>query len=182
MSHRQQTRGGVPTVEGVKMGSDSISFFIKNTDVSIVNGLRRVVLAETPTMAIDLVEVDENTSALNDEFLAHRLGLIPLISTNVSQYKYPAECDCQNVRCERCSVEFRLNVVATKPEATLVTSQDLIVVGDLSVKPIYPEERLDPGGILIAKLQKNQELRLRAIAKKGVGKEHAKWSPACAVC
>lgn len=161
--------------------ADGMQLILKNTDISVVNGLRRAILSDTPTMAIDFVEVKENTSALHDELIAHRLGLIPLLSTNVDSYNYPTECSCVSTECPQCSVTFSLHVRAVSSETTIITSSDLMAPGEISVAPVPPTVGLDEGGILIAKLQRNQELELIARAKKGVGKEHAKWSPACAV-
>ena len=89
-----------------------IKFELLNSDLSVANSLRRIIIAEIPTMAIDLVEVKENTSALHDEFIAHRLGLIPLTSQDVDRFAFCDKCTCNNV-CPKCSATYKLQIVCT---------------------------------------------------------------------
>ena len=65
-----------------------MEFDIKGIDAPIANALRRIILAEVPTMAIEKVILTQNTSVLADEVLCHRLGLIPIIvDPNMFSYK-----------------------------------------------------------------------------------------------
>jgi len=183
---RQSGTGRNPTIEITDVSKKGqISFVLKNTDTSIANALRRVMIAEVPTMAIDIVEIENNTSVLNDEFIAHRLGLIPLTSSRAERFAYTRECTCDG-RCPVCTVEFSLNVSCADELTRDVTSNDLRLVNtnEADVVPVDQsamegEGEKSDNGILIVKLRKGQELKLRAFAKKGVGKEHAKWSPGC---
>lgn len=52
---------------------------------SFANSLRRAMIADIPTCAIDMVEIQSNTTPLPDEMLAHRLGMVPLISADTSR-------------------------------------------------------------------------------------------------
>lgn len=82
-----------PNVKIRRLTDDYCEFVLSDTDVSMANALRRVMIAEVPTIAIDLVEFDNNTTVLNDEFLAHRLGLVPLVSD---------EADRCAIECSSC--------------------------------------------------------------------------------
>lgn len=56
----------------------SIEFDLVGVDASIANAIRRVLIAEVPSIAIETVHMWNNTSVMQDEVLAHRLGLVPL--------------------------------------------------------------------------------------------------------
>lgn len=87
----------------------TIKFELMNTDLTIANALRRIIISEVPTMAIDKVEIEENTTCLHDEYIAHRCGLIPFISKSVDKFNYITNCQC-NDGCQKCTVEFELNI------------------------------------------------------------------------
>jgi DNA-directed RNA polymerase II subunit RPB3 len=76
-------------------------------------------------------------------------------------------------------VELVLNVRCTEDGTTLDVTSRSLISQDEQVQPWL--ENYEDNGILLVKLRKNQELRVRCIAKKGIAKEHAKWSPVSAV-
>jgi len=64
-----------------------------------------------------------------------------------------------------------------------VYARDLVVDPSRANQWVGNPVITDPDGLgtVICKLRKGQELRMTCIAKKGIAKEHAKWSPCCAV-
>lgn len=94
------------------LNSQSIQFSLPSTPLYLANCIRRVFISEIPTMAIDFVTFYENTSPLNDEYLAHRFGLIPLTSQLVGRFNFPSECACMDgsTVCSVCSVKYTLKV------------------------------------------------------------------------
>jgi DNA-directed RNA polymerase II subunit RPB3 len=192
-----------PKVEILSIEPSEIKFILSETDTSVANTLRRIMIAEVPTIAIDLVEFSENTTVLNDEYIAHRLGLLPI------KYQAPdslragdchgaflphRECVCYE-RCPRCSVEFELDAnfdailkerhSATDPDDlpfTITVTSDDLKSNNPHVSPAHflnPEEEgaSHDAGISIVKIGPGQHLKLKAIARMGISKEHAKWCP-----
>ena len=147
------------------------------------------MMAEVPTLAIETATVQENSSVLFDEFLAHRIGLLPINSRSVDRYEYQKECSC-SYSCPNCTVKYTLDVMATDPGITEVTHHD-IQPADVSISTDssnYPfpmpswdrevsEEENRSKGIVIVKLRQGQQISMKLEAKKGIGKMHAKFNP-----
>ena len=92
-------------------------------------------------MAIDIIEIKENTSALHDEFIAHRCGLIPLTSSVVDSFNYCDKCDCQEGNCEKCTVIFDLEINNKQEQIYDVTTND-ITTNNIKMD-VYPVKYID---------------------------------------
>ena len=67
-------------IEIIRKEDREMEFDIIGIDQSIANALRRIMISEIPTMAIERVDIYMNTSIIADEILSHRLGLIPIMA------------------------------------------------------------------------------------------------------
>ena len=161
-------------IELIELFPNSIKFVLSDVTLAFANAIRRTALAEVPSLIIEDVYVLKNTSPLFDEFIAHRLGLIPLkFDIDVLELNFRDECDCGGIGCNLCTVTLTLSKETDSQGSTFVYSSDLISTQS-GVEPISPT-------IPIVKLGPNQSLELECMAQLGKGKEHAKWQPVSAM-
>jgi DNA-directed RNA polymerase subunit D len=114
---------------------------------SLANAIRRSV-PEISVLAIDEVEIYKNDSALYDEVIAHRLGLIPLKTEGKMN--------------DKTKIDFKL----VKKGPCTVYAEDLNGPGEIVF-----------GKIPITILGDDKKLELVATATLGKGTEHAKSVP-----
>ena len=166
--------------EDAGQDQDSLEFVLTGSSLPIANLLRRLIISEVPTMAIDSVCVIENEGVVFDEALCHRLGLVPIHAPS-HKFEYVSDMSVYNNAEHpdgRYFLRFTLEVEGKSDIPTPVYSHHLVW------EPLPGQESLasyDIGvvnkNILIAKLAKGQRIKLRALAMKGLGMVHAKWSP-----
>ncbi|KAF8503877.1 DNA-directed RNA polymerase [Gautieria morchelliformis] len=175
-----------------RLSSRSCEFDIVGVDASIANALRRILIAEVPTIAIDKVYVWNNTSVIVDEILAHRLGLVPLnVDPSLIEMKEG------EFATDRNTIVFRLQAACTRNSKAVQGETDPqklyhhsnVLTSDLEWQPqgeqatIFRDNHPGPTNpnILLAKLRPGQEVEIEMHAVKGIGSVHAKWSPVATV-
>src|SRR5271155_4687493 len=62
----------------LETNEESIKFKLSDTNYSFANAFRRAMINGVGTLAIDTVTFYDNSSAMFDEYIAHRIGLIPI--------------------------------------------------------------------------------------------------------
>lgn len=140
------------------------TFVLSDATPSFANSIRRAMIGEVPTLAIEEVRIYDNTSVLFDEMLAHRLGLIPL-RTDLEAYVPQSECACAGAGCPVCTATYTLSAEGPR----IVYSRDLI--------PQDPRAAPAEDNVPIAELKADQKIVLEARAVINTGKVHAKWQP-----
>jgi DNA-directed RNA polymerases I and III subunit RPAC1 len=215
---------------------NELVFELIGCDTSFANALRRILLAEVPTVAIEHVYMWNNTSIIHDEVLAHRLGLIPLnvdarlfddmeegddpTDSNTLVFKLSAKCPVRATapatqsrgESEGGDTTAQQQNTFSATEKSVIENTELDEVAfaaarktaietpgrpytmhvyskDLELVPQGDQESRFPGGvrpvhedILVAKLRPGQEIELEAHARRGIGKDHAKFSPVSTAC
>ena len=127
-------------------------FSISGITESNANVLRRAAINSVKTFAIDSVTFYENTSPMFDEYIDHRIGLVPIV-TPTSGYKDEDE--------------ILFTAEATGP--ITVYSKDL--------QSTDKEVRVASEGIPIIKLGTGQRIRIEGKARMGTASKHAKFQP-----
>ncbi len=139
----------------------------------LVNALRRISMAEVPVMAIDEVLFTENTSSLYNEYIAHRLGLLPLKTQGEPETLAQASLDIQSGSSlpERVDFQLRAEGPSGSEKSTTVTAGNLKPMGDAAeIEPVYSD-------VPLFRLGRGQVVEFQAFARYGIGKQHAKFSP-----
>ncbi len=148
----------------IEKGKLQLTFVIEGITEAKANTIRRYMINEVPTLAIENVTIQKNNSAFYDEILAHRLGLIPL-KTDLKSYKEKEECPCEGKGCAQCTL-----LLSLKAKGPCTVYSSALESQDPKVTPAIDN-------IPVVKLTKNQELKIEATAILSKGKKHMKFSP-----
>ncbi|KNE70410.1 hypothetical protein AMAG_14544 [Allomyces macrogynus ATCC 38327] len=171
-----------------RMSLNAVEFDLIGVHASVANTLRRILIAEVPTMAIEDVFIKNNTSVMMDEVLAHRLGLIPL-RADVHKFGERGPNDAPTdlntivlnlkVKCERIQGTPKSMPREQRLTNHTVYSRDIIwdPQGDQATE--HRDNPIQPAfdDIVITKLNQGEELDIVMHARKGIGRDHAKYSP-----
>jgi len=165
---------------------DILKFDVNNSNSSFVNCLRRIIISNIETVGFrteDYEESDlkiiENTSSLHNEFLLHRIGLIPINIPDVLSY-------------DPNKYKFSLNVDNKTQNIIDITTNDMEVLNLETntlekTEDFFPRNKITNDHILLIRLKPTpdgtgEKIKLEGKSSKGIGKQHIRFSPVSNVC
>ena len=191
MVELEQTVATSPTLYlDSKVDNDmKLAFTLKNINVSFVNGVRRTLLQDIPTLAFktfphdeNLAVIHKNTSRLNNEILKQRLACIPI---HIRDHSLPVE-----------ELEVEINVQNTQDVTIYVTTEDFKIKNTTSgkyleestLRKIFPPDPITGDFIIFARLRPRvsneipgEEIALTAKMSAHTAREDGAYN-VCSVC
>lgn len=170
---------------------NSMSFILNNgqqtnIDKSLPNAIRRLALSEFPTYSFNSdpysdcdITIQSNTTTLHNEFMAHRIGLIPINIVPIDYFNPD-------------NIQFEISLKNTEKDMKTITSKDIkiryINTGKLLEEEkrdlVFPPNKISGDYILLGILKPNiydtnkgEEFKCIAKCSRGIGKQHSRYSP-----
>lgn len=148
---------------------------IKNVSYFFLNAIRNFLITKIKNYSINSLIIFLNTSVLNDEVIAHRIGLIPIVNNCLFEKTY--QCG------EIVKIFLEINYTCVMEKIYLLNSNSIIL--DSNFLLIYPygystirktTELNEKQGFVITKLKFSQSLNARIYLEKNEGNQHTKWA------
>ena len=141
----------LPKIDAILEEHDMLTFNISNTNVSIVNGLRRTIMSEIDVAILDTsddsIDIEINTTMFNNEILKQRLGCIPVFVNDLDD-------SVKDLRMilDRENTSNSMEYVTTK-DFKLVDKKTNKELPDNKVREMFPSNKQTKSYILFARLK-----------------------------
>nr|QDY51770.1 hypothetical protein 1_155 [Mimiviridae sp. ChoanoV1] len=174
--------------KNIQSEHNKLNFDVYNLNTSICNAIRRIMISEIETLGFRFtfdddsdIKILKNTSALHNEFLGHRLSLIPVIYPSNEIYSFAKD-----------SLEFIIDEVNNTSNIIDITTKDIKILdtttgkflSETQTRNFFPPNPITNDYILINKLKPNkvegsegERMNVVMKADRGIGQEHARYTP-----
>ena len=178
----------------------NVRFVINNSNVSMMNAIRRTMISDVPTFGFktepyekSMVEVIKNDSPLHNEFISHRIGMIPI---NILDTDFKIE-DYEFIIDEKNNTNFPKKITSGHFKILKISTNEFLPREE--VEKIFPKDPLTNEDILITELKpcynvidyklnsykdelmrsfgKEQYFHIKAKAVLSTGSENSRFSP-----
>lgn len=186
------------------INEETLRFEIHHLDLSLVNALRRLIISHVETVGFrtephtkNTINIIINTSSLHNEYLAHRLGMIPIGFADVKNYnptEYKYVLNVQNTTNQIIDITTEYINVLKKSASSRgergeggereEREDEFVAVSKTVRDTFFPPDPITKEYILINRLKPDtsgkklgEHLHIEATAVVSNGKENARWSP-----
>ena len=168
-------------MDAVNTQGNTLYFRVSSINVSLANALRRVILAEIPCVVLnagsdDEIEIERNTTRLNNELVRQRLSCVPVHVTDTAIGDHEIEIDVENTGDAVMMVTTRNFRVKNRATDTYLT--------DKATRSMFPPDPITGDFIDLVRLRPvqtnggNEAIKLRCRLGVATASENASFGVA----